>query len=258
VLQRSDDGGATFAPLSSEPISFENQTLQHARALMPQYARLFRSIGSDLNDCKYSISATNAVIDIGTDGAGGVYTLSNGGKIGLNPVTPLATTYNPVLGSVDALARPWMLRARHKIIGTAFTAATFHTLLSLDGSGVGGGGGGHAIQVMSTGTSSATQVYLWLFNAAIPGGQQFSMGTDFVLGGPNGIPINQFFYVTLYFDMVSLRWELNDVPNSTNVLSVPNLDAFPSDATSVNTQTTDTVVNGRVDALACAYAMSIT
>lgn len=259
TVQTSDDNGQTFRPIGNLSTRFDNETLAFAQKVMPDFARLFRPIGTDLlpaTEASLSTAPAAPVIDLTR--AGGWYGLANA-KVALNPVAPGGTTYNPVLGSVDAMTRPWMLRGRAILLTSTFGGAgTFCVFLSLDGSSAGGGGGGHAIQVMSTGSSSSTQVYLWLFNAAIPGGQQFSMGPDFVLGAVGGIPVSQPFTYALWFDMVNLRWALNDKINPANVLSVPNLDAFPSDATAVNTSNDAGVAtNFKVDALACAFAAAV-
>lgn len=257
LLCSTDDDGNSLLPLGGSDGTFRHETVLFARKMMPQWQKLFRGQGTDLTpatEASLSVAPATPVIDLNYNN--GVYTVTNA-KIALNPVTPGATTYNPVLGAVDSLSVPWMIRGRFIMKASTFGGAgTFCVFLSMDGSSVGGGGGGHAIQMMSTGTSSTTQVYVWLFNAAFPGGVQFSGGPDLLLAGPGGIPVNQGFTLAMWFDMQSLRWAINDKFNPLNVITVPNFDAFPSDATAANTQNDAGTANFRVDALAFASVPS--
>jgi hypothetical protein len=261
IPSRSDDGGATWTTLTQSPLSFNEETLLIARRLMPDRA-FNRVIGTDfLPITEASISAVGPPVVDPTQAGGVVKFSGTAGQLALNPATPGATTYNPILGSFDSMSTPWFIRGRALLNFQAFTTATSVILASLDGSGVGGGGATHKVQLLSVGATHAQQLFIRLQNATL-GPTDVSCGPDGLLGGANsGVPVNQYFTYSLYFDRVNIRWAFQDQYNNPiNLLngmamSGPNMDAMPNDATSVTLQNTDTTngANIFIDALAIAY-----
>lgn len=258
--------GALFQLLvpSQKPTTFAEDTLFAAQRLMPDRG-FNRVMGTDfLPITEASLSAAGTPVVDPTQAGGVVKFSGTAGQLALNPVTPGAATYNPILGSFESMAAPWLMRGRFMINATAFTAATSVILLSLDGSGVGGGGATHKIQLLSVGSTHAQQLFIRLQNAAL-GPIDVSCGPDGILGGANAlVPVNQWFYATLYFDGVNIRWAFQDQFNALNLLNAlnmaaPNMDAMPNDATSVTVQNTDTTIgaNFMVDAVAIAYCAAL-
>jgi hypothetical protein len=265
VWKKSDDNGVTWSPLGTTqvPTSFAEETLLIARQLMPDRAfnRVLGSDGTPITE--FSLSAAGTPVVDPTQAGGVVKFSGTAGQLALNPVTPGAATYNPILGSFDSMSTPWFIRGRALLNFQAFTAATSVILASLDGSGVGGGGATHKIQLLSVGSSvgGAQQLFIRLQNATL-GPTDVSCGPDGLLGGANGlVPVNQYFTYSLYFDRVNIRWAFQDQYNNPiNLLNGmamtgPNMDAMPNDATSVTLQNTDTTngANIFIDALAIAY-----
>jgi hypothetical protein len=268
--------GGNYGPLGAAPVDFVAETLALARALMPTLG-FNRQAGSDLAplwEVALTGGANAPVVDITKVGTGGVLSFSGAGTSGiaLNPVTPGAATYNPILGAFACRCAGWMVRARVLINATTFTAATTVVLCSLDGSGVGGGGATHKIQIVSNPTLSAQQTYVRLQSAAA-GPVDYSTGADGMLAGPGSLlPFNNWTTVTLFFDGIKLRWMFGDQFNPLNfldatVLSVPasggasigQLDDMPDDATSVTMSSSDLTIgaNLKVDAIAIAYCVNV-
>jgi hypothetical protein len=261
-LVQSTDGAAPIAITTAPiPCSFIEETLLIAQQLMPDRA-FNRVVGTDFTPItEASLSAAGTPVVDPTQAGGWVKFSGTAGQLALNPVTPGAATYNPILGTFDSMASPWLIRGRAMLNFQAFTAATSVILASLDGSGVGGGGATHKIQLLSIGSTHLQQLYIRLQNATL-GPIDVSAGPDGLLGGANSqVAVNQPFTYTLYFDRVNIKWAFNDQYNNPiNLLngaamSGPNMDAMPNDATSVTLQNTDTTngANISIDALAIAF-----
>jgi hypothetical protein len=265
AFMQSNDGGAYSLVGAQSPTGFAHETLLIAQQLMPDRA-FNRSMGTDfLPITEASLSAAGTPVVDPTQAGGWVKFSGTAGQLALNPVTPGAATYNPILGTFDSMASPWLIRGRAMLNFQAFTAATSVILASLDGSGVGGGGATHKIQLLSIGSTHLQQLYIRLQNATL-GPIDVSAGPDGLLGGANSqVAVNQPFTYTLYFDRVNIKWAFNDQYNNpVNLLngaamSGPNMDAMPNDATSVTLQNTDTTngANISIDALAIAYRAAL-
>lgn len=274
--------GGPLQPIAGFGFGFDDETLAIAKALMPGLG-FGRKLGTDFTPIwEAALSAANTpVIDIAREGTGGVVSFSGAGasSVALNPVTPGAATYNPILGLFACKCAGWLLRAKIFINATAFTAGTAIVLCSLDGSGVGGSGATNKIQIVSNPTLSPRQTYVRLQNTS-GGPSDWSTGQDGYLGGPGSLLMpNQWTTVTLYFDGVFIRWMFGDQFNALNkldatVLAVPasggaaigQLDWMPGvaaagsdSACSVTMSSTDTTIgaNFKADALAIAYCPNV-
>lgn len=267
----SNDDGVSFLPIDVAGRMFERETLAIARSLMPTLG-FNRVMGTDfLPIWEAALSAANTPTIDGFFN-GGVVQFSAGGanQIALNPVTPGAATYNPIIGNAfQTRATAWFIRGRFLINAPTLTAgSTELVLLSMDSSYVGGAGLGHSIQLV--GMSS---VHLNQFQIRTQGGNfaagpnNFSLGQDGYLGGYNGLmPINQWFTACLFFDGVSLRWMFQDVYNPSNFLDarLGQMDSMPQDAAAVTVNsspggTPDITIgnNFKCDALAIAYCATL-
>lgn len=257
IASVSDDAGQSWRTLSVAA-DFAEETLQVAQAAIPDLG-IDRKIGTGFAPIwEVAIpGATPPVVD--TLFAGGVVQFSAAGasSMALNPTTPGGTAYGPVLGAFGSKSRPWLLRARLLINAAAFTNATSIVLLGLDNSTT-FTNATRKIQLLSIGTTAqpgATQVFVRLTGSG--GTSDVSGGPDCVLGGIAGIPVNQWFTLTLYFDGINVRWMVNDRPNALNLLRADTgqLDNMPSDATGVVCTGNDTTIgaNLKYDDLAFAY-----
>lgn len=272
AIAYSNDNGATWIPLGQNPLSFAEETKLLAQILMPDRA-FNRCVGTDFVPIwEASLSATGTpVIDAGAPppsafGGGVVKFSATAGQLALNPTTPGGATYNPILGSFESMATPWAIRGKALLNFTAFTSATNLVLASLDNSTTGVAAGTHSIQLLSAGSTHAQQLFVQLKNAA-GNGPLISCGPDGILGGANSYVVpNQWFWYTLYFDGVSIRWAFNDQFNPANRLDatgttpgIGNMDNMPNDATAVVLSNTDTTngANIYVDALAFAYCATV-
>lgn len=244
-------------PLSDIPVdsTFSEETLGLAKELMPTLG-ITRHMGSGFTPQHEVARPAANPPTLDATFTGGVFQFGAvASSLALNPVTPASATYNPILGSFGAKSQPWMMRGRFFLNVTDFTAATSCVFLSLEDTGVGGGAANHKIQFLSLGTTSTRQTYIRVQGATGPA--DVSTGPDGLLGGVNGIPINQWFTLWLAFDLVNVRWAVNDRFNALNKLdAIPGqLDSMPSDVASVVCSSTDTTVstNFKIDDLSIAY-----
>lgn len=254
-LRRLGDSGSGSSSTSSSLSAgtFAAETLALAQLMMPGVG-IDRCEGSDL------VKSWEVALPAG---AGNFPTLDpffDGGvlvfpavasQFYLAPSTPGGVAFNPILAQFSCRSRAWVLRGRFFCNFNAFTAATSITFLSLDD----GATGNNKIQMISNGAADPQQTYIRLKTGATTA--DVSTGPDGLLGGTGGIPINQWWYGLLYFDLFSIGWRIQDATNPLNKLNAltNQMDAMPDNATFAGMLNGDTT-NGPAlwcDGLALAY-----